>query len=703
MFMQKLRKNKKGLSMIELVCAIAILSIITTTVGGAMVFASNSYRRGTVDTALQQEAQFTANAIESLIIDATSTVEFSGGVLTIKNTDYTYVITYNSTEKTLRYTQYDTNDPTIVVATDELLAEHVVKFEVDTKHFATARNVYLEIGLENGESTFVTQYNITSRNDASAGDKTEVTASILCEDNIVLEPLQPYFLGVSVVGPADTTFSCAIESETGLSPDTSATVVAGGIDIKLGATETGGEDGLIRLVISTNAKDSSGNPFSKLVTVNVRRVNSISFSTLSLVSGTALKTGATYSVTATAEGQNLAEVVGKPFDSNEHAYIDPNTIEWSFKLSNGDAWTDWVSVGSTGSDDNTIEFTLLQDIVKGVTLEAIATAQHPEGVQKSGLWTNKASRYNVGTTQYGHVEAPIPFKVSNMFSGDIRRGDESYLSSNITYSELIQEEWERNNPGGTWDPKLGYNGGFEGITHIRFISEDGENTSNNYPYWKPMTDKGDETKAIKFNSADFNEMLYMKDYTLELYFAFKYRDFNNVEHTYPADFNPNNPNPDPTYLASVELQAMSVEFDEIMSVDGNAKDIKSYLNDDHNGIGSESNPLILPKSYNVTFKYNSLGNLPNNKAGFPSTYQNMKIYKRGENGWEEVTTRSFNNSANGDKCSGTLSFETVNNLPTDTVLKMVMNDVTSTAGTEVYSEDNPTGASGRGLIYFKIK
>ena len=87
MFLQRLRKDKRGLTLIELVCAIAILSIITLTISGAVVFSANSYRAGAIDTALQQEAQFTANTIESLIIDATDTVTYSGGVLTIKNVD----------------------------------------------------------------------------------------------------------------------------------------------------------------------------------------------------------------------------------------------------------------------------------------------------------------------------------------------------------------------------------------------------------------------------------------------------------------------------------------------------------------------------------------------------------------------------------------------------------------------------------------
>ena len=93
MFMQKLRNNKKGFTLIELVCAMAILAIITLTISGAMVFASNSYKQGSIDTALQQELQFTANAIESLIVDATSEVTFVGNMLKIVNTDYTYETT----------------------------------------------------------------------------------------------------------------------------------------------------------------------------------------------------------------------------------------------------------------------------------------------------------------------------------------------------------------------------------------------------------------------------------------------------------------------------------------------------------------------------------------------------------------------------------------------------------------------------------
>ena len=38
----KCREDRRGLTLIELVCAVAILAIISATVGGAMVVATNS-------------------------------------------------------------------------------------------------------------------------------------------------------------------------------------------------------------------------------------------------------------------------------------------------------------------------------------------------------------------------------------------------------------------------------------------------------------------------------------------------------------------------------------------------------------------------------------------------------------------------------------------------------------------------------------
>ena len=61
-----LKLGNRGLSMVELICAIAIVSLLGTTVSSIMVVSANTYRRGAAETEVQQEAQLVANQISSL-------------------------------------------------------------------------------------------------------------------------------------------------------------------------------------------------------------------------------------------------------------------------------------------------------------------------------------------------------------------------------------------------------------------------------------------------------------------------------------------------------------------------------------------------------------------------------------------------------------------------------------------------------------
>ena len=55
------------MSLVELVCAVAIFGVATTAIGSAMVVSAQSYSRGTYELDVQQEAQITTNLIGNLV------------------------------------------------------------------------------------------------------------------------------------------------------------------------------------------------------------------------------------------------------------------------------------------------------------------------------------------------------------------------------------------------------------------------------------------------------------------------------------------------------------------------------------------------------------------------------------------------------------------------------------------------------------
>ncbi len=729
MFMQKLRRDKRGLSLIELICAIAILAIISTTIGGAMVFASNSYRHGSVDTALQQETQFAVNAIESLIIDATQTVDFAGGVLTITNTDYTYVITYDAVAQTLRYTQFVTGDPDTVVAENELLASHVTSFDINADEFAVSRNVLIEIGMENGKSSFTSNYNITSRNDASAGDAPDIVAQINCENLLVLEPNQEYILGVSVVRPPDTGYGVSLDGNESIDT-TAAKLAAGGVKIKLGATETGGDDATFRLLITTSATDGEGNPFTKWVTIRVRRTLSVDIDSPSLVSGDAFKEGAIYTSTAMPLGSFLAEDTGATYDTGEHAYINPNTIRWSFSMSDGSAASEWMEVVETGTEDNTVKIRLKQDLPTGKGIMFKATALHSHGDQRGGVWSNKASRQNVAKTQYADVFGEVEL-VKTQGDSLFLRGDDFNVPIIRKLEDIIKADYERN--GVPYDPDhQGYNAGYTGNHHIRYKSQDSDSQSVGYSAWKKLAEQGQDCTIIKFNAADLADMRYMETYDLDLVYSFTYQDKDNNTHTYPMYFDPTDPTDEklhPEDIYSWVIDPIGIVFGQCQTDSNTPINLseEGYLYEGGKAIGSLNNPLQLTQSHNTKITYTNIGPGSNWKAGVNNLLSARPIiYEWSGSAWVYKGDIQMTNAFDGgSRQTGTLVFGTVNGFTKGKTYKMIIGDkmkdasgnvicdennvptypgqiYTADTGWETYSLNNSAGTAARGLIYFQL-
>ena len=699
MFKQMLRRDKRGMSLIELICAVAILTIITGTISGAMVVATNSYRSGTVESALQQEAQFTANSIEALIIDATNTVEYVGNVLKITNVDYTYEIVYDSGAETLRYTQYVTGDPGNRLATNELLAEHVSRFAVDAADFATSRNVRLELTMKNGGKDFTTAYNITSRNNPDAGTPISVTASILCPDSITLEPNESYVMNVSVVGPSNTGYHCYFDPEGDHVMNATATVVGDGIQVNIGNSETGGGDGLLHLWIVTSATDDSGNPWKKDVAVKIRRVTDISLTEFTLLSGTALKADAVYSINGEPTGSNLDKVVAAPYDSN---YVDPRTLVWSFEVGNGDPWADYVEVlNPPGDRDLNLRFKLKQDISSGNSLKVIATSRHSLGMDGANQMNKTGLPYDNPVKKFKELKSTNPFHFPD---DNIRRGTEQYATVDLDYEQLIRDEWEKNHPGETWDPKYGYNGGYTGNIWFRFISEDGTSTSVGYPSWKLMTNQGDNPAKLKLNAGDFTGMHYMKAYTLEICFSFKYNTRDNQQKYYPEGSNDPNFTPAPEYVYVFPINPMSIAFDTVQDSTGTWSITNLTGNGD--GIGTFDNPLRLKKGGDVTFHYNIVTGAVNNRGVFDQVINNRHCYKWNGSGWSPQSTELQKGVTNSNievsgGVNGTLKLGTVNNITTG-LYKMVLGDIEENGIHEVYANEPVDGQGGRGVIYFEL-
>lgn len=722
MFMKRLQRDKRGLTLIELVCAIAILGIITATVGGAMVVATNSYRQGTTDAALQQEAQFTANTIESLIIDSTNEVSFDSdnGKLIIKNEDYTYVITWDSTAQTLYYSQYNTVDDS-EVALDQLLAEHVSHFNVIADNFAVTRNAQIELGMENQGQSFRTDYNITSRNAPDAAVAPPVDASIMCDPEVVLEPLEKYVFPVTIMGPTNTDFSVTL-SDGDRALNMTATPTSGGVKFEVGKDETGGPDGLVNMLITTDARDASGDPWTKSVIVNIRRVTAIDVSTPVIVNGgTAAKAGTEYEMTATLSGTNLDQNFSANHDDD---YVSPYTQRWAFTMSDGSAAPVTVDVG-TGDRGSVIRFTLNEDIKAGNSLTITGYALHPEGIDGTET-TNKTGKVYATV----HDEEVIMVAKSGLTVDSlIRRGIETEVKVELDKKEMVKANWIATY--GSYDEtKDAYNDNFTGNVYYRFRPKDEDLTkadigvSAGYPNWIKFTDQGNTATYIKFNAADFTEMMFMEDYLFEIAYSFKWVK-NGVEYTYPLNFDPSKPDSiADEYIYTFPINAMQVKFADSLKLTngtGNSINLTPYLNEEKDGIGTKDNPLILPEKANFDLEYSLILGAAASRSEVNQVFKmadseeglGAKIYELAGSQWvyKKNLKVELGQSPSGNE-RGTIKFNTANFFNDNGFMKgrtykIVLGEVTSPYsakhGAEEYADDNVTGASGRGLIYFKFE
>lgn len=721
MFFKRVRKDRKGLTLVELICAVAILGVISATVGGAMVVATHTYRSGTIETAMQSEAQFTINSIESLIIDATNTVEYSGNVLTITNVDYTYVITYDTVAKELRYSQSDSVTGAVIVS-NELLAQHVAHFDAFTDDFPVTRNVRLELTLENEGKSFTTAYNITSRNNPNAGAPPVVATVINVNHDIVLEPNDVYVLPVSVLGAPGLGYTFSLVPESDHISYSTASSAAGGIELKIHETETGGGDEKLYLNITA----SDGTPTQ--VTIRIRRVydNDLGVDFPYGLSpngvGTNLMQGAEYTVTAQVVGSNLdPEPIGTDYDRDYSPYT--KKVIWSFEIvggdgGDGDSYAEIVSDVDNGNDTQTLTFRLKKNLDAGATLRIWATALHPEGVYSvGGASTNKNGLpYGVGAKDKVELAAPN----GGIYPSDLRRGIEGYATVDLDPAKLVENEWTRNHPG----ESSPYRGGFSGNVYFRYTSTDGVDQSAGYPGWKQMGDQGMQMTQLKFNAGDFINMYLMKDYTLEILYSFRY-DNGAGGHYYPETAYTDNsgvPNPyfglrgnpdDDQYIYRFPLQCFGVYFDAYRDeATGGSWDTFNAIADQYKidgglGLGTASNPIKFKYGNNVQIRTNYISGAAANRGPTEYLYQNSaKLYKQVNGNWVQVNNfncREYNKSGLD---TSTLYFEPQNGqLSKNVTYRLELTQVKNNDRggiLEDYASESILGYGGRGVIYFQL-
>lgn len=354
-----MRKNHKGFTLVELIIAVAILSIVTLAVCGFIVVGSRSYTSANTDVMLQQEAQLALNQISDVIIDTTDSINYGGKSdsasemeMVLKDSEFSeeptekclvvvnkkasnndnpsYWFSWNKAEEVIYFNTSDdvvdesNPEPHFVDADKAVLAQHVKEFHVDISQFEQNRVVMVSMTFANGGREYTTSNNITVRNRVSLNKidvkpmkrATEMTINTV--SSVTLEPGEHYTFLYTVEGSdEDKTvrweLAGAAKNGTSISSD-------GELSIGLGETR---QSFTVRVTRAAYADAKT----TKEVRVNVKRVTDVNLSCAS----TDIEAGKTVTVTGSA----LGNLLGNRCDAYGCAADDPSK-DWDL--------TDWTVV-----------------------------------------------------------------------------------------------------------------------------------------------------------------------------------------------------------------------------------------------------------------------------------------------------------------------------------------------------------------------
>lgn len=339
-----MRDNNKGLSLVELIVAIAIMAIVGLAIGGFMVTGTRSYASSSAEVNLQYEAQLVSNQINDLLIDSVGDIVYQvGGVNTIdegsspatdkeknlflcthqiKGGSESYVVHKvnwkpGTDENKVYYSQYPatydeakheyTYSAGSATYQDKLMGEYIDSFSVNLENAVSSNNgmqfLKLTQHLKNREREYTSESNITLRNSVSINSVSVVpdssdpsvsgnaTGIVITPVSAVVAPgkSQKFNATVKAVGKVDRTIDWTIEGA-----DKAGTTVDTAGKVTIASDETADN-------ITVIATLHSNTSISKSASISIKAVDSVVIDS----NPSNIEQNQTFSLKATVSGRNI--------------------------------------------------------------------------------------------------------------------------------------------------------------------------------------------------------------------------------------------------------------------------------------------------------------------------------------------------------------------------------------------------------------
>lgn len=361
---RRIGQDNRGLSLVELVCAIAIFSMVTAIIGTVIVISARTYNKGISETGLQQEAQLAANRISTIVQDAcearfdpdtsTLTLVTNEVVNAESNERKTYTIQHEAEQ--LLYSEGG--------GVQVPLADKIEKFQVhnlggsfNEEEFKNTRTLYLDMQVKNGDKIYNVNYAISARNEMTVDipdGPAEIGASIFCDSSVVMVPGEGehYKIPISIAGKLTQGVEAGFSN------------ASGGLDIEKDGVKVIGcdMDGVLILVdknvttdhvtLTVQTKDryeGTVTPKAKAdIVINIRRVKSVNVTYVadrthvdsSKSDYTYEAENAVYTFYANVVVDNPEQMIGSSCeapvepveDTKRIGYQKPRQVEWTPEL-----------------------------------------------------------------------------------------------------------------------------------------------------------------------------------------------------------------------------------------------------------------------------------------------------------------------------------------------------------------------------------
>ncbi len=593
LFSKKL--NNKGVTLVELISALAILSLVGGSVAGIMYISSQTYQRGTLELDVQQEASFATNLINSYVQDAHDvSFDVSSETLTIEHIGSTYAVRFlDSDGDGTKDSLWISNDN---FATKQLMAEKVTAFFCDTSRFSYDKSVTVDFKVKSGEKEYKSEYSVTARN-ADVADETAVVA-INAPRAVVLEPNQSYTITpCEVMGaPVGSTLSWEF---AGFTPNS----YLSGNTINIGNGETNSE-----LNVVGTCKDSGGNVIATTsVKVYIRRVTGVTLSAR-LVSGTDLSKDAVYEITANITGTNLDEKV------METGYVNPYQVNWYEVFGSPSGWNTGrfevagvpVSSGSSFSPP-TVKVKLKENMGFGEALTVTADAKHPIGTNKSG------STYATGIRGTWKLQGPAyTYSGSRLYRGT------NQAQGDFTYAGTLKSQLHNKYFRDTFFSKMYYR--YREVT----LSGDRIVSGGAFTEWRVNPGDSDDSMAINLRPTATQVFHPEKAYEIEMCLCIY--DYSTNTYVWPGEYKQKGGETLDSAINKMIDNAVNVQglsrtmftIKDIMKpveIDYTLKDLYSWpgtIIPNVSRLGSETNPYILDRNAAYEFVMNTANGIEDN-------------------------------------------------------------------------------------------